>query len=377
MASLHSHGEHGEFDEGVGYAGMTVWSLANAARAMALTGDRRAIEHPFLQRFPRWYIHHLQPGGMLVNAFDAGGASRGRQNVLLPILALLAICTRADEALWTVQHYFEEPPEGLVGLAVSTLDGVSEENAPALYAHYPRATRINWRSSWADDADGVWVRGGHTKDQHHHHDMGHVNYIAGGRPILIEAGTPNYSNPKMASHYASGAGHNVLQLGADEPETAEHNSLWQTPPGWQSRDSEAPIHVTELNPEGASVAVTVESGYDGLKLWERHVIWDNTRLIVKDNVHLLENRQNIVLFRWHLGTETDVDIKHHSDTQDELAWPDAIMVLEGSEPLEVGQKKMPDHTLESEDDRHLHTCIRILSADPTNSLKVKTKITLS
>ncbi|MFV2069411.1 MAG: hypothetical protein ACC645_20805 [Pirellulales bacterium] len=34
-----------------------------------------------------------------------------------------------------------------------------------------------------------------------------VNYIAAGKPILIEAGTPSYSNPDMGVHYASGAGH--------------------------------------------------------------------------------------------------------------------------------------------------------------------------
>lgn len=67
LTALDAHGAQGEFEEGYHYAAFTVSSLLAAARAMALDGDRRAIDHPFLQRFPLWLVHHLQPPRQIID----------------------------------------------------------------------------------------------------------------------------------------------------------------------------------------------------------------------------------------------------------------------------------------------------------------------
>src|SRR5690606_7346869 len=85
LKALDAHGPDGEFEEGVGYASFTVTSMLHAAHIMAVHGDRRALERPFLARFPTWLVHHLQPGDMLINCFDAGPAYDGAAR-LRPLL---------------------------------------------------------------------------------------------------------------------------------------------------------------------------------------------------------------------------------------------------------------------------------------------------
>ncbi|HIJ65442.1 MAG TPA: heparinase, partial [Candidatus Hydrogenedentes bacterium] len=191
LEALDVHGPKGEFEEGFGYASFTVTSMLHAAHAMAVAGDRRAADHPFLKHFPTWFVHHFQPGKYVINCFDAGAsydAAAGSRG----LLSLLAVCTSSPAARWALAEYVGGPSSDLPGLAARALPAVGTEAAPPLFAHYERAARVNWRSSWAEDATGVWVRGGHHLDQHDHQDRGHVNFIACGRPILIEAGTPSY-----------------------------------------------------------------------------------------------------------------------------------------------------------------------------------------
>ena len=58
-----------------------------------------------------------------------------------------------------------------------------------------------------------------------------MNFILHGRPILIEAGTPSYDTPDMLSLYASGTGHNVLQIGTVPPPRIGQFKLDQERPG--------------------------------------------------------------------------------------------------------------------------------------------------
>ncbi len=64
IRAIDSHGADGEFQEGLGYANMTVESMLYTAHAMASAGDPRALERPFLKRFGTWAVHHLLPGRM-------------------------------------------------------------------------------------------------------------------------------------------------------------------------------------------------------------------------------------------------------------------------------------------------------------------------
>ena len=243
LDSLTSDGPAGEFDEGISYGVVTVTSLLSTARAMALAGDSRAIEQPFLQNFPIWMVHHLQPGRYLINCFDAfyhtaprgGDESPGISHDNLrtasvqfrELLSLFAICTGSPVARWALAEQFNGPLDDLAGLAVRALPPAGATAAPPTFGAYLRATQANWRDSWDDNGTGAWVRGGNKLDSHDHADRGHVNFILHARPILIEAGAPSYDTPDMMSLYASGAGHNVLQIGT-APRPALDNSSWTT-----------------------------------------------------------------------------------------------------------------------------------------------------
>ena len=378
LQALDAHGPAGEFEEGFGYASFTVTSMLHAARAMAANGDRRAIDHPFLRNFPTWLVHHFQPGDMIINCFDCfdAGAAKGAANGSRPLLSMLAACTASPVARWALAYQTDGPPDTLAGLVARALPPVGEDAAPPLFAAYERAARVNWRDNWNADGTGVWVRGGHPLDQHDHRDRGHVNFISKGRAILIEAGTPSYSHPRMGSHFASGVGHNILQLGTVGPSVVDAGET-QALDGWQKPGVVAPIMVRKLDANGGDVTVAVTSGYDGLDAWRRNVSWDAEKLTVRDTVKLVEGQSNVILFRWHLGTNEEVSIANDA-SKTKLTWADATMTLEGTARLVVSQIKMPDNTVNTARDDDPpdagHTCIVVRSEGPLAELTLSTEV---
>lgn len=373
LRALDAHGSKGEFEEGFGYAGFTVTLLAHAAFAMAVAGDRRAIDHPFLKHFPTWYVHHLQPGKMVINCFDAGGAY-DKAGGMRPLLSLLAVCTGDGVCLWGLDKV-GGPSDDLPGLAARGLPADTPRVEPPLFAQYERAARVNWRSSWEDGATGVWVRGGHPLDQHDHQDRGHVNFILHGQPVLIEAGTPSYHHPLMMTHYATGVGHNVLQLGAATPERKGDAGEYVSFPGWQKRGGVAPIVASRLDNDGGEVVVDGTACYDGLSKWERRVTWTVDTFEVSDTVVLAEGTLDTVLFRWHLGVEAGVNLSG-SGADWNAEWEGARLRMEGDVELTVEAVPLPDHTLqghtgEDEPGNH-HVCLEVRTADPVTCLSLQT-----
>jgi len=371
LKALSSHGSAGEFEEGFSYATFTVTSMVHVAHAMAVNEDYRAIEHPFLCNFPLWLVHHLQPAQMVINCFDAGGAVRGGGNNLKPLLSLFAICTGSPVALWALIHLLDGPSDDIAGFLVRALPLIGDEATPPLYAAYKRATRVNWRDSWDDDATGIWVRGGHRLDQHDHQDRGHVNLIIKGQPILIEAGTPSYDNLQMPSHYASGVGHNVLQIGDVAPRIQHRPGEFVRPSDWQKLNGVAPISVYQLNEAGGDIMVDGSHCYDGLQQWHRRVSWTSEQLTVTDEVILAEKAGEIILFRWHLATSQEVKITGR-DKRFTVHWQEATITLTGSEQLSVSAEKLPDHTLHRNQQSHLHTCLMVRSSQKVKALTLKT-----
>ena len=369
LAALDAHGPKGEFEEGFGYASFTVTSLLNAAHAMAVAGDRRALI--ILSR-------KISPHGRSIISNPAIWSSivltrrlrRGGTDASATVP--LAVCTGSPAARWALNSC-AGGPSTTVRVAASTLHPANPAAAPPLFAYYERATWVNWRSSWEDTASGVWVRGGHELDQHDHQDRGHVNFIAHGRPVLIEAGTPAYHHPRMMTDYTPGVGHNVLQLGmAGVNGTARAGELVCLP-GWQKVGGIAPISVEKLDASGGTVLVDGTACYDNLERWIRTVRWDASSMNITDEVVLEDGRTEIILFRWHLGTEEKVSIsgegKHHT-----ITFPGTSLDIAGDVPLTVAQTAMPDHTLAghvSEDDpKNMHVCLIVQSAAPVGSMKL-------
>ena len=377
LKALDAHGAQGEFEEGFGYAAFTVTSMLHTAHAMAAADDRRAIDHPFLANFPTWFVHHFQPGDMVINCFDAGGAY-GAAKRMRPLLSLSAACTGSPVARWALEHQVGGPSMDLAGLACRGLPPIGPEAAPPLFAYYERATRVNWRDSWEPDASGVWVRGGHALDQHDHQDRGHVNYIARGKPILIEAGTPSYHHPLMPTHYASGVGHNVLQLGTIFPKGYGDPGGYAKYPGWQKVHTVAPITVRRLGAEGGDIEVDGTACYNHLSRWRRMVTWSADELSVADNVALAKGQVDVVVFRWHLGTEEEVSIERGAEGYN-VSWHDAELRITATSPIALSQTTLPDQTLPGhtgeDDPANTHTCIVVQSATTVAAITIETRVT--
>lgn len=353
LKALDAHGSHGEFEEGISYAQFTVGSMLATARAMAEAGDTRVLRHPFLQAFPTWAAHHMQPGDTLINCFDAvnAGPSTG---LLRPIFASSAVCTGNPVAIWGLKH--AGPSSYDLSILLSQALPAAEENAaPPLFAAYERATRVNWRSSWKDDATGIWIRGGHALDQHDHLDRGHVSFTLRGKPLLIEAGTSTYDNP-IIDWCKSCEAHNVLQIGKGE---AKHKP--------------APISVEKLDASGGRVTVDGTQCWDGLKKWQRRVEWSADSLIVNDEVELTD-QGDTVTFRWHLATAADAVVEAKGDGF-VVTWPDGRMELSGTPGVEVTTEKLFDNTLKrSADAEHKHTCVVVRSRERVREFGLRTKV---
>jgi hypothetical protein len=365
LMSFNGYGTEGAFVEGLYYSSFTTDVLLGAARTLAVAGDDRLIMHPFLKRYPAWLVQHYQPGGHFINAFDGFNTAahpliKGkRRSDLRSLLALCAVCLESPDAKWALQNLEVDDEPDLNLLLAQAVPSVTNFT-PSLWAVYDRASRVNWRSSWAEDATGVWVRGGHKDDQHDHPDRGHVNFICRGKPILIEAGTSAYHNPLLGALYGSGFGHNVLQLGAFSADQAQASARENPPRGLQSMGGLASIDVLRLDATGGEVSVNVESGYqDLLQRWRRRVLWTSNRLCVEDEVST--PGPEIIGFRWHLGTSEVPVITGHGN-RFRVVWSDAAMTVNASELLTVSCESLPDHTLqlrkwEDPDVDHMHTCV--------------------
>lgn len=378
LRALCAHGSAGEFEEGVGYATFTVGSLVAAARAMAVAGDRRAIDHPFLRHFPVWMAHHLQPGRAGINCFDAGGTGHiGPDHASFrQLLSLLLVCTDHPTARWALTEQFDRPSDDLVGALAGVAVGSGTSEAPAAFALYERAARVNWRSSWDDDATGLWVRGGHRLDQHDHQDRGHVSFTRCGVPVLIEAGTPSYDEAEMSRLYKSGVGHNVLQVGTEMPPPPEPGAPpMDLPKGWQQphggrAEAQAPVVAAQLNPAGGRVRLEAGGCYEGVASWERAVEWTATDCSISDRVQLEDGESRILIFRWHLAVAEAVSIVEDGEGW-RAHWGSATCRLVSSAPVELTQVRLPDRSLpRTEGQACEHICLVLQTREPVDELEV-------
>jgi hypothetical protein len=364
LRALDAGGPDGEFDEGFAYAGMTVNAALAAARAMAVRADdRRALDHPFLAAHPRWYVHHFMPARTVINAFNAMGASLAARDdkSYRSTLALHAFYTGSADAAWALHHLFDGPAtDNLPGLALSARTPPPAEPAPALFAHYPRATRVNWRSSWADDATGLWVRGGHELEHHDHHDRGHVTFILRGRPVLIECGTPDYGRADLRTHFTSTAGHNVLEL-----------------EGRETTKAPAEIVVSRMDADGGDIVVRAGAGYSRLDHWDRQLVWSADHLEVTDRVATRAPRTDRLRFLWHLVPVGEPRIEQNTPTSATVTWDGARLAITADAPFTVAAEPWPDRTLipgkwQKED--HMHTRLVVTTTDKLSAAAFTTRI---
>lgn len=355
LRSLDSYGAEGEFPEGVHYAKFTVTSLIHAAQAMSEADERRASDHPFLKHFPTWFVHHWQPGDAILNAFD-GMRGWGAREFMRPMLKQLSETLDSPVARW----------------ALDEIPASDAPGAPPLFAHYEQAARVNWRSGWENNASGFWMRGGHPLDQHDHQDRGHVNFIRNGAPVLIETGSPDYGLPGMLVYFASGMGHNVLQLGAEFPANPLAAGAFTPPAGWQQNGVVAPIEVHRLDEKGGDVEMVCREGYKGMEFWRRRAVWDAAALEVRDSVEL--DSPQVVLLRWHLASDGPLEVTG-SGNSFTVRWPGNEARFEADHAIEILTEPMRNATLPPAADGSLasHTCLVVRSKELVSTFALRSQ----
>ncbi|MDP0497774.1 MAG: heparinase II/III family protein [Verrucomicrobiota bacterium JB024] len=356
LESLDAMGDEGEFSEGLSYASITVRGMISAARAAHVAGDSRLYEHPFMRKTGTWFAHHAQPGGFVVNDFDAFNTDRHGFKVYGDVLSKIAVFTGNSDAYWAVQA-FDMNTSSLDAILAAAAFGSDLPAAP-LWANYPVGTRLNWRSSWDDDATGVWIRGGGASDYHDHPDRGHVNFIIGETPLLIEAGRPPYGSP--VEKIATGLkGHNVLQIGANLP--ADPKPYRRV----------APITVNEIGPDGGDVTVDASACYPHAERWVRRVIWDTEEMEIVDEVVL--SQPEMVVFYWNTGTPAGAP--QHLDDDTAQAGP-VRLEFEPDAPIEILFESVPDATLHRREVGE-HVCVQTRTREPVTSFTLHTFVSLA
>ncbi len=385
--SLEMCGADGSMSEGHIYAfSWSSISLMLADRFMRMNGDTRFADHPFFRKFPVWMAAYFQPGGYVVNSFDGFGATR-RYGVTAVDSELNSFAAISEDPglCWLVQHVAGGPTRDLFGLLTLALLNDRLE-PPPLYGLFERSHAFFWRSSWDFAASGLWLRGGDRADFHDHADRGHLNLIQHGKAVLIEAGTPGYSNPKKALHYDSVAGHNVLQVG-DTP---------------SSTKGAAAIQVDQVSPEGGVIRVSAGASHPQLSSWNRTVNWNVGEAKIVDEVKVSEGKQKL-LFRWHLGTTEAAEISGSGgeyrikvpagrmefpgwigswnrrgtppSEPDIVETPEIVLNITSDRPVRVSQEQGLDHLFKFRIQEHRHTTIVVEVEEPADSWRVETGVT--
>jgi len=367
MKSLDAQGAKGEFAEGGSYAALTMSSLLSAAEAAASIGDRRLIDHPYLRKFPIWYIHHIQPGGRIINAFDSKV-----DNLDPNLLSRFVSAVRSPEALWAIQRdrklgYGNK----LAGLMARQVKDLTPQEPP-LFESYDFAARLNWRSSWDDaTASGLWMRGGHRADSHDHQDRGHVSFSIGDREILIEAGLSSYGIPEHPTHYRSVAGHNVLQVGNAAPAELKGAVLTKAGQILDPGHRAARITVERMDASGGAASADMSGCYAATEKWIRHVTWDKEGIDVRDEV-VLKTADNMT-FRWHLAAPAD----SKSTPRDGGLQVDGIDVgFEADSPITATVETMPGYDARRKTGTE-HACVVLRTKEPVKSLVLRSRINLT
>lgn len=348
LRTLDAQGRNGECVEGMQYAGITFESLLSAALAARSFGDERLFRHPWLHAFPAWYLHHRQPGGFVINAFDS-------QNHDLDwnLVAQLAADLQSPAALWALRRRSPLPgtPPSLALFHAGQLRGLPE-TPPSPFAAYPAATRVNWLESVAafeagpaNRVSGFWMRGGHASDAHDHQDRGHVNFIVKGRPVLIEAGLSSYGIPEHPTHFRSVAGHNVLQVGPYSPGELSPGVLAGAGQILDPAHRPAPLEIRRLDASGGEAVVDASACYAGVRRWVRTAAWDASTVTVRDEVELAQ--PDIILFRWHLGESAEAEVTFPEPGLVRVG--DIVLAYETTPDAAVTARveAMPDHTLQT------------------------------
>ncbi|MCK5804121.1 MAG: heparinase II/III family protein, partial [Lentisphaeria bacterium] len=351
-----AQGSDGSWSEGLSYGLMSAEYLFWAAWAMARNGDERLLQYGFARNFSDWVIHMTMPGGYCVNAFDCGRSTMGDRPHNSFLLSALLVDQPA--VFWAGENLFPRLPAALSALLFrhhsATREGASAEPEP--YGVYSHQQVLTWRSSWdRKHSIGLWIRGGSKRDSHCHRDNGHISIYNGREPILIESGTPSYSDRDLPVKYTPAAGHNTLQTGEVKP---------------SGRGCHTPFTVHQLDESGGHVTVDGTNAFTAAEEWLRDIRWTRKGAVtISDRVVLNDPAPpETEILRFHTGSSIPLEISGGGAAWT-VTWSTVTMNLAADSAFQLDQVPWPDRSGPKG-----HQCLRIMAVAPTRELNLTTKI---
>ena len=367
--SLSLSGQDGAFLEGVSYAQMSLGPVFDTLIAARMTGDARFGELTFTDRSWNWFMHMIMPGGMLVNCSDSRMSSLPFWAMRAPLesMELAAVASRDPAALPAIRSMFPESSQTVSGLRfAAAMADASGGGAPLQpiqpWASFPSQHLVTWREAMRSPSEtlpelAVWVKGGSPNElSHGHRDQGQVSVQFGGRMILMDCGTPDYSDADLITKYSEAAGHGIMQVGQIRPHQQAVN---------------APAEVVALGPAGGQVRVDSSAAYAAGTQCMRDVTWSSQgRVTLADPVVLPALvPAGTEIYRLHTGSAQSLSISG-SGMSWTVSWPGTQMSLQANRPIVVEQVQWPDAVRAP----FMHQAIIIRSADATDRLNLTTTI---
>jgi hypothetical protein len=367
--SLSFFGEDGAFLEGVSYAQMSLPNALGAIQRMNATGDQRFDSLPFISNSWKWWVHMLLPGGRFVNCYDSRMDRQPTWSPRTPLAAMVAAmnAARSDEAVSTIRYLF---PDGN-----ATVDGIrywATINSSSLppqvmlptYAYFPSQQVLVWRSAFERPSDtatawALWARGGSIRDSHSQRDQGQISVYCGNRVVLMDCGTPDYSNPLVNSHYTNAAGHSVMQVGELTP---------------RNKSVDAPISISRLDAEGGAITIDTTQAYTGVLSNKRLLSWSRDgRVSIVDTVNFAQTvPTGTELFRFHVGSSAAVNVEE-VDGRWVVAWDGVKMVFQCDASISIEQIDWPDQVLPTQN----HRAILVRSQQLVQSVRLETTLDIN
>jgi hypothetical protein len=364
--SIERLGSDGAFIEGISYASMTAGNLFEVIALTSANNDPRLQSLPYVRNAWKWFVHMQQPGGYYVNCNDSVMSRAPAWAVATPLPSLFyaALVSGDPQAMPFVKTMF---PQGEVAkdailyqAAISGLPGGSTDSLPK-FAHFSSQQLLVWRSEWespsaAQYAMSVWIRGGSPMDSHSHRDNGHVSIHSGDKVVLMECGTPDYSNPLFNAKFGSAAGHNTLQVGELTPRSAPAN---------------CPIVVESLTDSGGRVTINLKPAFPITTDCSRVIEWNMSGTVtVSDNVSLpTVSPVGTEFYRFHTGRTDGITITASENGWD-ITWPGVLMSISADRPIIVEQITWPDAVREP----FIHQAIIVKCVGSESSLSLRTEI---
>ncbi|MGJ3243824.1 MAG: heparinase II/III domain-containing protein [Opitutales bacterium] len=330
------------------------------AVAIASTQDPDLWEKPVLREMVGWWLDHLMPGRHTVNYGDTPEASLWprQSDSTTAALSLLAVYARSPTALWALRTQFDSTPTGLPHLVANGLMAFSPSPAPPPFGHSKAQPLVAWRDHWDPLSNGLWVKGGRLRDKREHADRGHLSLYSQGRPVLIEAGMPELSDPNLEKGFRPVRAHNTLQL--DDLDPIRGN---------------APITVRRLDTDGGNIRVDNSANYLALAVAWRDVIWDAREVLVIDALKFNLGQRGDIHFYWHLGYE-DPDIQiEQRDRRVVVETRHATFIFEANRPFTLGTTRYVDRTT-NPFRTTWHTMLILKATDRAATYKFRTRIQL-